>query len=859
MRKDPSPRPSPAPTLHARPGRGRRLPSLGSERRLAERLFVRRTDEGSPGIHSRAEGGDRARWRRHLTPRSLFLAAGIATLAVFVLLVVLVYAVPLPERLTLAPSTVVAFADGSPAYVFLSPDDKYRMAATPEDIGSQAIDPEYLDALLRFEDKRFYRHAGVDFLALARSTLVNLYLWKPATGASTVTMQLVRLLEPRPRTLRSKLIEIVRAMQLEARMSKPEVLAAYLSFLPYGRNVEGVTAASWAYFGHGPEDLSPEEIAVMLAVPQRPTSRHPTADNAVRLRSARDDIAEWLIGRGTFVPAPGVEPEAFVRQVRAAAVPAEIRPLPRHAPHAAFWLREQMPHDVYRIETTLDRGLQLLAERRMGAAHAELAEQGIHNGAAVIVDHHRAVVRALVGNFDFFDEANGGQIAGFATPRSPGSALKPFLYALAIDRGLALPEQLVADVPVYYRDYAPGNYDGRFAGLVALEDALSHSLNIPFVRLLSQVGVERFIGTLQAGGAAGLSVEPGYYGLSAAIGSVEISPLELAGLYAGLAEEGRYRPLRWLAAEPAATTKPSVSGGTRLFSPGSAYLTRRALARRDRPDFPDRRRLSGAPLAIHWKTGTSYGHRDAWAAGSGPDATAVVWLGNFDNRPSLDLVGADAAGPLLFDLLEAVADRSMPAVTPRPPSDLKKVEVCAYSGYLPTHACEQRRFALALRHQVPTRRCPYHQAVDVDLDSGLALNPSCRGGHRWESRNYVVWPATIRRWLTEGHRFLANPPSLDPRCLQAGERTPPSILSPPAGQVLVLLPGVAVSDQEMPLQAESRSGTRLSWFIDGELVGTADAEERVWWQPRPGRHEIVVVDEAGLSARRRLEVRSRSG
>ncbi len=794
--------------------------------------------------------------------RRLAVWMAVATLAVIVLVLALVHIVPLPERLALPPSTVVAFADGSPAYVFLSPDDKYRMAVTPEDLEAEAIDPDYLDALIRFEDRRFFRHPGVDFLALVRSTLVNLYLWRPATGASTVTMQLVRLVEPRPRTLRSKLIEIVRALHLEARMSKREVLAAYLSFLPYGRNVEGVAAASWAYFGHGPQDLSPEEIAVLLAVPQRPTSRYPTADNVARLRTARDEIAEWLVDRGTFLPAPGVEVEAFVRRVRSAAVPAEIRPLPRHAPHAAFWLREQPGVAPHRIETTLDRGLQLLTERLMGAARSELVSQGIHNGAAVIVDHHRAEVRALVGNFDFWDETHGGQIAGFAAARSPGSALKPFIYALAIDRGLALPNHLVADIPVFYRDYSPGNYDGKFAGLVSLEDALSLSLNIPFVQLLNRVGVERFIGTLQAGGAAGLADTPGYYGLSAAIGAVEITPLELAGLYAGLAQEGRYRPLRWLTTddeddERAAT--PSIHGGTRLFSRGSAYLTRRALARRDRPDFPDRRRLSGAPPAIHWKTGTSYGHRDAWAAGSGPDATAVVWLGNFDNRPSLDLVGAEAAGPLLFDLLEAVADRSMPAVAPRPTADLKKVEVCAYSGHLPTRACEQREFALALRHQIPTHRCPYHVAVDVDLDSGLALNPSCRGGRRWERRNYLVWPASIRRWLTEGHRFLSNPPSLDPRCLRAREHAPPSILSPPAGQILVLLPGVAVSDQELPLQAESRSGARLSWFVDGQHVGTADAEERVWWQPRPGHHEIVVVDDAGLSAKRSLEVRSRSG
>ena len=787
----------------------------------------------------------------------------IATLA---LLLIAAHAIPLPARLAEPPSTVVAFADGSPAYVFLSPDDKYRMAVDPESLapgasGPGTIDPDYLDALLRFEDKRFFSHPGVDPIAVARAVALNLWLRRVVSGASTITMQLVRVLEPRPRNLGSKVVEALRARQLESRMSKREILAAYLSFISFGRNVEGVSAASYAYFGHGPQGLSLDEIAVLLAVPQLPSRRYPASDNTGRLRAARDEIAEWLLEEGLFrhdEAGAAESVERLIARTRSAAVPAAIRPLPRHAIHAAFWLAGQEGlRDRARIDTTLDRGLQLLAERSMQAAHGEMAHRGIHNGAAVVVDHRSAEVRALVGNFDFFDSEHGGQIVGFDTPRSPGSALKPFIYALAIDRGLALPEHLVPDIPVAYTDYAPDNYDGRFTGLIPLEDALSHSLNIPFVRLLGRLGVERFIGTLQASGAGGLRSEPGYYGLSAAIGSVEITPLELAGLYACLAREGRYRPLRWLAADREAV---AITRGAQVFSRGSAFLTRRALARRDRPDFPSRRQLSGAPPSIHWKTGTSYGHRDAWAAGSGPDHTAVVWLGNFDNRPSVDLVGAEAAGPLLFDLLEAVADRSRPRVAERPPADLKRLEVCAYSGYLPSEACEQRKWALALRRHVPTRRCPYHAEVDVDLATGLALNPSCRAGRRYETRTYVVWPASIRRWLSARHRWLPSPPSLAPGCETTGRRRPPAILSPPAGQILVLLPGVALSDQEIPLQAESlKAGATLSWFVDGEFLATAAAEERVWWLPEPGRHEIVVMDEAGQSARRRLEVRSRSG
>lgn len=808
------------------------------------------TENGKPTGWLRRVGGHLGKLLRRILGRRLVFAA----LLVCLVSVALAWIVPLPERLQMPPSTVVTFTDGSPAHVFLSPDDKFRMAIQAGDL--ETIDGKYLDALLRFEDKRFYEHPGVDPVAVLRSALVNLYLGKVASGASTITMQLVRLLEPRPRNLGSKGLEALRALQLEMRFSKREILAAYLSFLPYGRNVEGLEAACWSYFGHGPQRLTAEEVAVLLAVPQRPTRRFPEAENVPYLRSARDQIAGWLVGEGALRE-EGLGPEETLARVRAVAVPGRIRPLPRNAPHAARWLTaERRGAPTSRLVTTLDRGTQLVAERLLERVRRQMKHLGIHNGAVVVVDHRNAQVKALVGNFDFWDAEHGGQIAGFARPRSPGSALKPFIYALALDRGVALPNHLVPDIPLNYSDYSPRNYDGDFTGLVALEDALSHSLNIPFVRLLSQVGVERFLGTLSAGGVKSLVDRPGYYGLSAAIGALELTPLELAGLYATLAADGQYRALHWLA-EEAPPDLGSASGDS-LFSPGATFLTRRALARRDRPDFPSRRRLSGAPPRVHWKTGTSYGHRDAWAAGSGPQYTAVVWLGNFDNQPSVDLVGADAAGPILFDLLEALEDRTLPRIADLPTGDLKRVEVCAYSGHLPTPSCEQREWALALRRRVPTSTCAYHVAVDVDLETGLALNPSCRSGRSFERRNYLVYPASIRRWLVRGHRFLAAPPSLAPGCETAGARRRPAIVSPPAGQVLVLVPGMATSDQEVPLQAESpHVGATFSWFINGEFFATKDATERVWWEPSPGRHEIVVVDEAGRSSRRNFEVRAR--
>jgi penicillin-binding protein 1C len=261
---------------------------------------------------------------------------------------------------------------------------------------------------------------------------------------------------------------------------------------------------------------------------------------------------------------------------------------------------------------------------------------------------------------------------------------------------------------------------------------------------------------------------------------------------------------------------------------------------------------------VHWKTGTSYGHRDAWAVGSGARYTAAVWLGNFDNSPAFDLVGADAAGPLLFDLLEGV-EAGRPPGPPAAPPGLKWLDTCAYSGYLPGAACPTRRKVLALRAAVPIAPCPYHVAVDVELASGLALTPACRGGRRWETRSFVTWPASLRRWLGDRHRWLPSPPALAPGCEAPAEPGPLRILSPPDGQVLVLLPSLARDRQEVPLQAEAGGGGRLAWFVDGEYLGSVPAEQRLWWEPRPGTHRVVVVDAAGRRAERVLRVREGLG
>ena len=751
--------------------------------------------------------------------------------------------VPLPARLQAEPSTVVRYADGSVAHVFLSGDDKVRMAARLD-----RIDPDFVRALLRYEDRRFRFHPGVDPIALLRAAALNARRGRVASGGSTLTMQLVRVLEPRPRTLRSKIVEACRALQLESRLGKDEILAAYLTFAPYGRNVEGVEAAALLYFGHGAEDLSPAEIATLLAVPQRPSERWPSPRNEARLRGGRDEIAARLVAQGALA-SPGRSPAELLASVKAAPVPTELAPIPREIPHAARRLRERHPRQP-QLQTTIDRGVQRLAEARLAQVQAELAAQGVHDGVLVVVEHATGDVRALVGNFDFTGTRPGSQVPGFDVPRSPGSTLKPFLHALAVDEGLALPDTLVADVPVAYGTYAPENYAGTFAGLVPLREALAWSLNVPFVDLLARVGVERFIGTLRGAGVASLSPRAGAYGLSAAVGGVEITPLELAALYAALAENGAIRDLRVLATDPPAAPRE-------LVSPGAAWLTRQVLGLRDRPDFPMRRQLGAAPAHVHWKTGTSQGHRDAWACGSGPRYTAVAWLGNFDRAPSAALVGSEASAPLLFDVLEGLAQPSRFPPSDPAPRDLASVELCAYSGRVPGPACPSRRRSWAVRDRVPSEPCPYHVEIDVDAATGLALNPSCRDGHAWTRRSFLTWPATIRRFLSAQERSVPAPPALLPGCEPGGSRATPSIVSPPPGQVVVLVPGVAASQQQVPLLAESTApGARHAWFVDGAYLGASAPEEAAWWTPAPGVHDVVVVDDSGRTSKRRLEVRA---
>jgi penicillin-binding protein 1C len=752
--------------------------------------------------------------------------------------------VPLPARLAEAPSTVVRFSDRSMGFVFLSADEKWRIHATQRE-----IDSDYVDALISYEDRRFWLHPGVDPVALTRALFQNLVSGSVVSGASTLTMQLVRVLEPRPRSVWSKIVEAARALQLEIRLGKRGILSAYMTFISFGKNIEGVETAAWAYFGHGAGNLTPAEIAVLLAVPQLPAKRYPSEDHEMPLRTARDKILRQLYARKAVDPKAEALPASL-----AAPVPLRLRPFPREAAHLAFWLQQSggvNPDAAGDIMTTIDPAAQKLASHLSDREGRVAADQGVHHHAVVVVDHESSEIKALVGGMNFWNRRAGSQIVGFQIPRSPGSLLKPFIYANAIDRGLVIPDRLVTDIPKDYGGYAPRNYDGNFSGLVRIEDALARSLNVPFVNLLEAIGIENFLGMIGQAGITRILKSPGFYGLSVAAGGIELSALEVAGLYASLARDGMFRPLRWLRD----STVPA-SEGLPLFSSGAAWMTRKALRMRDRPDFPRRRDFAKAPAGVFWKTGTSFGHRDAWAAGSAGRFTAVVWYGNVDYAPSHALVGADMAAPLLFDILENLAEPMQIGEDTAPPA-VGMSEVCSLSGYLAGPACQHRRHVHTLTQVVPGEVCPFHTEMEIETKSGLAVGPTCRAGRTTERRRFMNWPAGVRRYLSSANRHLPDLPSIHPACIHIAADDALRIVSPARNKTMIIIPGLDAAKQEIPFEVDSGHASEMvSWFLDGTFVRTARADQQVWWKPQPGAHEVTVVGASGRSASQKFQVKA---
>ncbi|MFO7768495.1 MAG: penicillin-binding transpeptidase domain-containing protein [bacterium] len=501
---------------------------------------------------------------------------------------------------------------------------------------------------------------------------------------------------------------------------------------------------------------------------------------------------------------------------------------------------------VTAIDPRIQERTSELLERRL----LELAGRGVGNGAVVVIENAGRSVLALVGSGDYGDVTTQGQVNGALAPRSPGSTLKPFAYALALDDRLITPSTLLEDVPASYAGYAPQNYDGSYRGYVTAGEALARSMNVPAVYLLHRLGMGRFYDFLRTAGISTLEEERTHYGLSLILGGAGFTLLELTNLYATLAEGGGFRPPRLLREAPAPRPRP-------VLSPGAAYIVTDMLTEVRRPDLPSAWEDAVHLPSMAWKTGTSYGHHDAWSVGYTPRYTVGVWLGNFDGTASRALVGADAAGPLLFDLASSLESDGGTVFTP--PPGVEERLVCSLSGLPPGPGCPDVRAELYLPGVSPDRTCDLHVRFEVDDVTGSRLCPHCRAGRSRHLETRVVWPAGMAAWLkASGHPVPEFPEHL-PSCATLASGSGPRIRSPVAGVTYILREGVPLEDQRIRLEASAPSSVRtLYWFVDGELVSRGPPERAAFLDPSEGHHRVVCMDDEGRTSRMEMTIQGPS-
>ena len=759
-------------------------------------------------------------------------AGGLLALCALLWLADRIWPLPLPKD---DQARVVLAEDGTPLWRFADANGVWRYPVHIDDVS-----PLYLDALLTYEDRWFFQHTGVNPLALGRAAWQNLSGGRVLSGGSTLSMQVARLLDPHERTMPGKLRQLWRTAQLEWHLSKPQILELYLNRAPFGGTLQGVAAASWAYLGKSPQQLTRSEAALLAVLPQAPSrlrpDRHPQ-----RAQMARDKVLRRLAEYQVW-PQPAVS-EALQEPLLLA---------PRLEPSLAPLLARRLnrPGSPPLIRTMIDASLQRRLEDLLLGWRARLPD---HTSAAiVVVETENMAVRAYLGSVDINDARRFGHVDMITAMRSPGSTLKPFLYGMALDAGLIHSESLLQDVPRRYGDYRPGNFSQGFSGPVSASAALVTSLNLPAVQLLEAYGPKRFAADMRNGGVP-LSLpalaEPN---LALILGGAGSRLEDLVSGYSALAREGRSANLRL---QPDDELRER-----RMLSPGAAWVIRRILSGQARPDRDPTAELVQRPQ-LAWKTGTSYGFRDALAIGVGPRYLIGVWIGRPDGTPVPGQFGLASAAPLMLQVHDVLSNRDnqrgIVAPVQAVPRSVGVAAICWPLGQPMNKGdpnCRRQRFAWTLDHTTPPTLLAADQPLGVGLKEtirvnpqGLRVGPQCPDAHL---REVALWPAPLEPWLPRVERREARLPVASTQC------------PPPALSTVTPLSIVGVRDGDrLRRPAASQALLRLAlstlggegrrwWFINGAPLGDSMPQELFnITLEQAGRYELSVLDESGQTAR----------
>jgi penicillin-binding protein 1C len=741
----------------------------------------------------------------------------ITVIIAFLLFIILNQLFPLPDKI--GYSTIITDSKGEVIHAFLTKDQKWRMKTELSEIS-----PLLKKTIVEKEDRYFYYHPGVNCLAVCRAFVKNLVQGKRTSGASTITMQVARALEPKRRTYGNKIIELFRAFQLEWKYNKEEILQLYLNIIPYGGNIEGVKAASILYFKKNPDHLSLAEITALSIIPNRPSSLVIGKNNDLIIKE-RNRWLKQFAGRKLFT-------QKEIEDALHEPLTASRGTVPGFIPHLAFKLKKQ-GGDI--IKTHIQLNTQRKIEKLVSDYIRTLYLKNIHNTAVIVIDNKTHQVISYLGSANFTDTSDGGQVNGASAIRQPGSTLKPLLYGLCIDEGLLTPKMTIADVPVNYSGYAPENYDRKYNGYVSMEYALEHSLNIPAVKSLSALGKDKLIQKLALCDFIQVKKDQNKLGLSMILGGCGATLDELTGLYASFANEGLY-------IRPSYTDTDYHPRPVRILSAAAAFMITETLSEINRPDFPLNWESTVHLPKIAWKTGTSYGKRDAWSIGYNKNYTVGIWVGNFSALGIPELSGANVATPLLFKVFNTI-DYDNDKAWFTEPKDCDSRIVCSETGLPPADHCNNLVTDYFIPMVSPSRKCENMEEIMVSPDERISYCKTCMPESGYKKKWYKIIPPEMQDYFI-GHKiaFEKIPPH-NPACEKIFKEGAPIITSPLNENEYL----INKKDPE-PLQLTCNvrnDVTKVYWYINNKYYKTCEAKSKQFFTPEEGPVKISCTDDKG--------------
>lgn len=784
-------------------------------------------------------------------------------------LLLLVWLLCLPRPLFQKPlSVVLEDRRGELLGARIAEDGQWRFPT------SDSLPVKYARCVVAFEDKRFWYHPGIDPFSLVRALWLNLKNGRVVSGGSTLTMQVIRLSRDNPsRTVLEKIVEAFLSTRLELTYSKNEILCLYASNAPFGGNVVGLEAASWRYYGKRPGLLTWAEAATLAVLPNSPALIHPGRNRAVLLQK-RNRLLQKLWEKGLMTASE-------CDYSKEEPLPEQPLPLPQLAPHLLDRLmlenqrstRNSQQSTVknqqrakFRHRTSLDKNLQERVTEILARRQQLYRGNDIHNLAAVVLDVPSGEVLAYVGNVAGAGKDHGESVDVLTAPRSTGSILKPYLYALALENGDILPNSLLHDIPTQLGEYRPENYYETYDGAVPARRALIRSLNVPFVLLLQQYGLEKFHFGLQRLGLSTLNKPPGHYGLSLILGGAEASLIDITNTYACMARrlgsfydrDGRYasddfRPVSFLSSKRTVAQRPSKNA--ELLSAGSIWYTFEAMREVERPNSAGEWELFRASRQVAWKTGTSFGFRDAWAAGVTPRYAVGVWVGNADGEGRPGLIGVEMAAPVLFEIFGQLPQEGRWFDPPY--DDMEQVSVCRQSGFRASDICDADTIWIP-KSALKAAVCPYHQMLHLDPTGQWQVTSECESQAVMQHRAWFVLPPIEEYYFKSKNPGYITPPPYRDDCKgsQAAQGQTPMQLIYPKHPTRIYVPidlDGKLGSTVFQVAHRSRSA-EIFWHLDGNYLGTTTVFHQMALQPPIGSHTLALVDRDGYRLEQTFEI-----